>query len=149
MKNFIKIVKFTFFSISAGVIQFVVTTLMNSVFKIDYQISYLTGLVLSVLWNFTFNRKFTFKSANNVPIAMMLALLFYVPFTPASYYWTDALVNAHVPEMLVTVITMLVNFVLEFLWQQFVVFRKSEGSAVNVEEEKFKKIIKICKDKRF
>ena len=133
------------FSISAGVIEFAVSALMNDVIGITYWVSYLTALVLSVVWNFTFNRKFTFKSANNIPIAMSLTLLFYCAFTPASTLWGNALEKAGVAGMLVTVISMLANFVLEFLWQQFVVFRKSEGSAIDVEEEKFKKIIKICK----
>ena len=145
MKNFIKIVKFTLFSISAGVIEFAVSALMDDLLGITYWVSYLTALILSVIWNFTFNRKFTFKSANNVPIAMTLTLLFYAAFTPASTLWGNALEKAGVAGMLVTVISMIANFVLEFLWQQFVVFRKSEGSAINVEEENFKKIIKICK----
>ncbi len=145
MKNFIKVVKFTLFSISAGIIQFAITSLMDDVLHIHYWVSYLTGLVLSVIWNFTFNRKFTFKAANNIPIAMCLALLFYVGFTPASTFWGIALDNAKVPGMLITVISMIANFILEFLWQQFVVFRKAEGSAVDQDEETFKKIMKAIK----
>lgn len=77
------------FTCSAGIIQFGTTTLLNEVAKIDYWIAYLVGLVLSVIWNFTFNRKFTFKSANNIPIAMAKVAAYYVVFTPLSTWWSN------------------------------------------------------------
>ena len=77
-------VKFTLFSISAGVIQIGSFTLLNELFHLDYWISYLAALVLSVLWNFTLNRRYTFHSANNVPVAMLKVALFYAVFTRAS-----------------------------------------------------------------
>lgn len=119
-------VKFTLFSISAGIIQIGTFTLMNELLHWDYWVSYLISLVLSVVWNFTFNRKFTFKSAANVPIAMMKVFGYYLVFTPLSTllekYLTD---TCGWNEYLVTVINMVINFVTEFLFDRFVVFRDS------------------------
>ena len=148
MKNssLIQAVKFTLFSISAGVIQIVAFELMYDAIHINYWVSYLTALILSVLWNFTFNRKFTFKSANNIPFAMFLVALYYLVFTPLSTWWGNELEKIGVAGILVTVISMLINFVTEFLYQKFVVFRGSIGSAVNKDEETFKKILKVAKE---
>ena len=119
-------VKFTLFSISAGIIQIGTFTLMNELLHWDYWVSYLISLVLSVIWNFTFNRKFTFKSAANVPIAMLKVFGYYLVFTPLSTllekYLTD---TCGWNEYLVTVINMVINFVTEFLFDRFVVFRDS------------------------
>lgn len=145
MKNFIQVLKFTLFSISAGVIQLAVSEIMYDWIHINYWVSYLTALILSVVWNFTFNRKFTFKSANNVPLAMTLVLVYYAVFTPASTLWGNAMEKAGIAGILVTAFSMIINFITEFLWQKFVVFRNSENSAVSIEEQNFKKIIKICK----
>ena len=122
----IRILKFVGFSCSAGVIQFVVFTILNEVLHLIYWPAYLIALVLSVLWNFTFNRKFTFKSANNVPIAMLKVAAYYVVFTPLSTLWGDALTDkAHWNEYLVLAFTMVINLVTEYLFNQFVVYRKS------------------------
>ena len=143
-QNLIQAIKFTLFSASAGIIQIGVCTLMDEVCHITYWVSYLTSLVLSVIWNFTFNRKFTFKSASNVPLAMVLALLFYVPFTPCSTLWGAAMEKAGVPGIVVTAFSMIVNFVLEFLWQKFVVFRDSLNST---EDKSFNIIMKSINSK--
>jgi len=145
MKNFLQMLKFTLFSISAGVIQLAVSEIMYDWIHINYWVSYLTALILSVVWNFTFNRKFTFKSANNVSLAMFLVLVYYAVFTPASTLWGNAMEKAGIAGILVTAFSMIVNFVTEFLWQKFVVFRNSENTAIDKDEELFKKIIKICK----
>lgn len=122
----IRVLKFVGFSCSAGVIQFVVFTILNEVLHLIYWPAYLIALVLSVLWNFTFNRKFTFKSANNVPIAMLKVAAYYVVFTPLSTLWGDALTDkAHWNEYLVLAFTMVINLVTEYLFNQFVVYRKS------------------------
>ena len=124
--DIIRILKFVGFSCSAGVIQFVVFTILNEVLHLIYWPAYLIVLVLSVLWNFTFNRKFTFKSANNVPIAMLKVAAYYVVFTPLSTLWGDALTDkAHWNEYLVLAFTMVINLVTEYLFNQFVVYRKS------------------------
>ena len=115
--------KFTLFSISAGVIQIGSFELFSKAFGWDYLPAYLTSLVLSVLWNFTFNRRYTFRSDANVPRAMALVALFYVVFTPLSAWWGDALTKMGWNEDLVMVGTMLINFVTEFLYQKFVVYR--------------------------
>lgn len=117
--------KFTLFSISAGVIQILVSTLMLEVFHLDYWISYLTALVISVLWNFTFNRRYTFRSDCNVPKAMLLVALYYAVFTPLSTWWGDALTKAGWNEYVVLIGTMVINFVTEFLFQKFVVYRNT------------------------
>ena len=125
-QEIIRVVKFVLFSASAGIIQTVTFTLMNEVGKLPYWPSYLTALVLSVVWNFTFNRKFTFKSASNVPKAMLLVLAYYAVFTPLSTLWGDALtVKAGWNEYLVLALTMLINMSTEYLYSTYVVFRKS------------------------
>lgn len=130
-KEFWRSVKFLLFSISAGVIQVLSFTLLNEVCHLWYWVSYLTALILSVLWNFTLNRKYTFKSANNVPIAMLLVALYYVVFTPISTWWTAVLTAESVGwnEYLVLAITMIINFVTEYLYDRFVVFRGSIDTA--------------------
>lgn len=125
MKEFWRAVKFTLFSLSAGMIQMGSFTLLNELAGLDYWVSYLIALVLSVIWNFTFNRKFTFHSAANVPIAMLKVAAFYVVFTPLSTMLEAYLTGLGWNEYLVTVINMLINFVLEFVYQRFVVFGKS------------------------
>lgn len=117
--------KFTLFSISAGVIQLLVSSLMMEVFHLDYWVSYLTALVLSVLWNFTFNRRYTFRSDCDVPKAMLLVALYYAVFTPLSTWWGDALTKAGWNEYVVLLGTMLINFITEFLFQKFVVYRNA------------------------
>lgn len=130
-KELLRTVKFVLFSASAGVIQFVAFTIMEELFHVTHWVAYLTALVLSVLWNFTLNRKFTFHSANNVPVAMAKVALFYLIFTPLSTWWTAVLTGESVAwnEYLVLVVTMLTNFVTEYLYDRFVVFRKSIDTA--------------------
>ena len=123
-KEFLRTVKFFLFSISAGVIQMGSFALLNELAGLEYWASYLIALVLSVLWNFTLNRRYTFQSANNVPKAMLLVGLFYLVFTPVTTYGGDFLVERlHWNEYLVTAMNMIANFVLEFLYDKFVVFR--------------------------
>ena len=128
-KEFWRAVKFVLFSISAGVIQIVSFTLLQEVIIKDvtqpYGWSYFISLTLSVVWNFTFNRKFTFKSANNVPIAMLKVLGYYVVFTPVSIFGGIALVNIGWNPYLVLAISMVVNFVTEYIFDSLVVFRNS------------------------
>lgn len=118
-----QVLKFTLFSISAGLIQIAAFTLMETVFHLPYWPSYLTALVLSVLWNFTFNRRYTFRSDASVGRSMLLVALFYAVFTPVSTWWGHALTTAGWNDFLVLAITMAVNFVTEFLYQRFVVYR--------------------------
>jgi len=124
-------VKFTLFSISAGVIQLVVgDIILMNLLQLDYWVSYLIALVLSVVWNFTLNRKITFKSANNVPIAMLKVAAFYLVFTPLSTIGGEYLTSIGWNPNLVFVLSMLLNFVLEYLYQRFFVFGKSIDTAV-------------------
>ena len=129
-KEIIRVVKFTLFSASAGLIELGSFTLLNEVLHLKYWLSYLIALVLSVLWNFTLNRKFTFKSAANVPVAMLKVACYYAVFTPLS-----TLLVKHLTETLgwneyvVTILNMLINFVTEFLYQRFFVFGKSIDTA--------------------
>lgn len=116
-------VKFTLFSISAGLIQLGSFTLLLEVFHLPYWQSYLISLVLSVLWNFTLNRRYTFQSAANVPKAMALVALYYCVFTPLSTWAGHQLAQRGVNEYLIEGGTMIVNFVTEFLYQRLVVFR--------------------------
>lgn len=124
-KELIRSIKFTLFSISAGIIEIVSFTILNEVFHLEYWASYLIALVLSVVWNFTLNRRYTFQSANNVPKAMLLVALFYLVFTPLSTLLEHYLTGLGWNEYVVTVINMVLNFVTEFLYDRFVVFRDS------------------------
>ena len=124
-KSFIMILKFVCFSIGAGVIQLIVFTIFNEALHLSYWISYVIALACSVAFNFTLNRKFTFRAANNVPLAMFLAFLLYVPFAPYSAWLEDHLTNLGWNEYLVLIINMVQNLILEFLWYKFVVFRKN------------------------
>ena len=122
----IRILKFLAFSCTAGIIQIGSFTLLNEVAGLIYWPSYLISLVLSVVYNFTINRKFTFKSASNVPIAMLMVAGYYLVFTPLSLLWGVALTDhAGWNEYIVEGLTMVINFVTEFLFTRYVVFRKS------------------------
>ena len=122
----LRAVKFALFSVSAGLIQISSFTLFNEVFHWSYWVCYLLSLVLSVLWNFTLNRKFTFQSAANVTVAMMKVAAYYVVFTPLSS-WLEHYLTMSLGwnEYLVTAINMVLNFVTEFLYQRFFVFGKT------------------------
>ena len=122
-KETLRAIKFTLFSISAGIIQILSFTLLNELTAVPEHISYLIALVLSVLWNFTFNRRYTFRSDANLPRSMALVALFYLVFTPASAWWGTALQNIGWNAYLIEGLNMLINFVTEFLYQKFVVYR--------------------------
>lgn len=125
MKEFIRFFKFLFFSISAGLIELGSFALLNEFTKLDYWLCYLIALVLSVLWNFTLNRKFTFKSSNNIPIAMLKVACYYLVFTPLSTLLEHYLTSIGLNEYLVTIINMVLNFITEFLYQRYYVFKDS------------------------
>lgn len=130
-------VKFVLFSASAGMIEFGAFFLLNrftnldrltgldEIFGNEHGLTYFIALFLSVLWNFTLNRKFTFLSATNVPVAMLKVLAFYLVFAPLSIWWTVQLTDRGVNEYLVLIGTMLVNLSTEFFYHRFVVFRNS------------------------
>ena len=129
-KELLRTIKFLLFSISAGVIQVLADIIGNEVIQLASWLSYLIALSLSVLWNFTLNRKYTFQSASNIPKAMGLVALFYLVFTPLSTWWTAVLTETcHWNEYLVLALTMVVNFVSDYLYQRFVVFGKSIDTA--------------------
>lgn len=126
-KSLWQAVKFTLFSISAGIIQVGSFALMEIFIK-DYWIPYLISLVLSILWNFTLNRKYTFKSAANVPVAMAKVFGFYLVFTPLSTWLGHLAEGCGINDFVILVVTMLANFVLEFLFCKFVVYRGKEDT---------------------
>ncbi len=133
----IRVIKFVLFSASAGVIQLTSCLLLEHVIKLPYVYSYLISVILSVLWNFTFNRKFTFKSASNVPKAMLLVFAYYLVFTPVSSQWSWELENrAHWNTILILLPTMLINMATEYLWCTFVVFRNSMNTNALGQKEK-------------
>lgn len=120
-------IKFTLFSISAGIIQ-IGSFALFEIFITDYWIPYLISLVLSILWNFTLNRRYTFKSAANVPVAMTKVFGFYLVFTPLSTYLGDMAEGVGVNDFIILIVTMVANFVLEFLFCKFVVYRGKEDT---------------------
>lgn len=126
-KSIIQAVKFTLFSASAGIIQ-VGSFALLEIFIKDYWIPYLISLVLSIVWNFTLNRRYTFKSAANVPVAMAKLFGFYLVFTPLSTYLGNLAEKAGVNDFIILALTMLSNFVLEFLFCKLVVYRGKEDT---------------------
>ena len=134
-ENILQVIKFTLFSASAGLIQLLTFTAMNELLHLPYWVCYLTALVLSVLWNFTLNRKFTFQSAANIPRAMLLVAGYYCVFTPLSTLWGNALTNAGWNDYIVLFGTMLINLTTEFLFWRLVVYRDS----INTNEHAMKK----------
>lgn len=126
-KNFLQALKFTLFSVSAGVLQ-VGSFALLEIFIKTYWIPYLVSLVLSILWNFTLNRRYTFRSAANIPVAMAKVFGFYLVFTPLSTYLGDLAEANGVNDFLILIVTMLANFVLEFLFCKFVVYRGQENT---------------------
>lgn len=136
-------VKFALFSASAGIIQVVSFTVLNelvlpnisiendkimSVLSAEYGVCYLIALTLSVLWNFTFNRRYTFKSAANIPVAMAKVFGFYLVFTPLSTWLGNTATGNGVNEYIVLAITMLSNMILEYLFCKFVVYKNQENT---------------------
>ena len=122
----IRTVKFVLFSISAGAIEIGVFTVLYELLHWEYWVAYLIALVLSVVWNFTLNREFTFRSASNVPVAMLKVAAYYAVFTPVTTVLGNYLEGpCGWNGMLVTVMNMLLNFVTEYLYDRFVVFGKS------------------------
>ena len=123
----IQAIKFTLLSLSAGAVEAGSFALFEWLTPWPYWICHAISLTLSVLYNFTLNRRYTFKSAGNVPKAMALVALFYLVFIPASTWWGDALTGIW-PDWLIKAFTMIINFIGEFLWWKFVVFRGSENT---------------------
>ena len=124
----LQMIKFTLFSISAGIIQVLSFTVFNEVFKWIYWPAYLTSLVLSIIWNFTFNRRYTFKSAANVPVAMAKLFGFYAVFTPLSTWLGHLAEQALINDYIILALTMISNFVLEFLFSKFIIYKNQENT---------------------
>ena len=123
-KEIFRFIKFALFSASAGIIEFVSFTLLNELTSWGYWACYLSALVLSVVWNYTLNRRYTFRSGCSYTRQMLMAFLFYLVFTPLSTAGGDWLAeDLGWNEYLVTALNMIANFVLEFLYDRFVVFR--------------------------
>ena len=122
-----QIAKFTLFSISAGIVQIASFAILEIFIK-SYWFPYLTSLLLSIIWNFTLNRKYTFKSAANIPVAMAKLIGFYAVFTPLSTVLGNLAEQRGVNDFLILGVTMLMNFVLEFLFCKIVVYRGKENT---------------------
>lgn len=136
-ETLVQSIKFTLFSISAGIIQIVVEIIMLELIHAKAWLAYLVALILSVLWNFTLNKEYTFKSAANVPLAMLKVGCFYLVFTPLSTLWTNYFVDTlGINEYLILGITMILNFVLEFLYCKFFVYKNSINTKVKKENKK-------------
>ena len=131
MKEYSRFIRFALFSASAGLIEIGVFTLLNEISSWSYWPCYLIALLCSLIWNFTLNRRLTFRPAANVPVAMLKVLCFYAVFTPATTllgsYLADTLMWN---EYLVTAINMILNFACEYIYQRYFVFRNSIDSKV-------------------
>ncbi|MBR2328205.1 MAG: GtrA family protein [Clostridia bacterium] len=132
-KTFLQALKFTLFSISAGIIQIGSFSLLEIFIK-DYWIPYLISLILSIVWNFTLNRRYTFQSAANVPVAMAKVFGFYLVFTPLSTLLGNLAEKGGVNDFIILALTMIANFILEFLFCKFVVYRGKENTLAKKEK---------------
>ena len=141
-KPFRKLLKqalfFTCFSAGAAIVQIGSFTLLNELCHLTYWPAYLTSLILSIIFNFVFNRKVTFKSTNNIPKAFSLVILYYIIFTPLSTLLGQNLTDIGWNEYVVLISTMLINFVSEFFYQKLFVFNKSATESL-VETVEFEK----------
>ena len=135
-KEWLRSLKFLLFSISAGIVQILSFTLFIEAFRLKEWLANAISMLFSVVWNFTINRKLTFKSANNITIAMLLVALFYACFIPLSSWLTNIANNAGINKYLVEAMVMIYNFVLEFLYCRFVVYRNSCDTAVKKSKNK-------------
>lgn len=134
-KELFRTIKFILFSISAGIIEIVSFSLLNKFTNWPYWPCYLIALVLSVIWNFTLNREYTFKSTANVPIAMLKVGLFYLIFTPTSTILGNYLAETlKWNEYLVTGLNMLSNFILEYLYDKYYVFKGTIDTKIKEEK---------------
>ncbi|MDK2860115.1 MAG: hypothetical protein PWP25_1301 [Sphaerochaeta sp.] len=129
-QNLIQLGKFVLFSISAGVIQVLVFMLLEELFHLQYWPSYLIALIASVIYNYTVNRRFTFKSVNNIPKAMTQLGIYYLIFTPLSTWWGDALVGLGMSDYIVLGGTMVVNLITEYCVNRFIIYRTSMNTRV-------------------
>ena len=129
-KELLRSIKFALFSVSAGIIQVLLFTLLNELLHLDYFVSYITSLVASIVWNFTINRKLTFKSSNNIKLSMLLVFAFYLVFTPVSTVLGSLAEGRGVNEYIVLGATMISNLVLEYLYTRYVVYRNSCDTAI-------------------
>ena len=137
-ETIIQIAKFVAFSMGAGIIQIVSYTIIHELTGCEHWKAYLPSLILSVLYNFTVNRKFTFKSATNVPVAMLKVALFYCVFAPVSLYLGQLAENAGINNYIVEAVTMACNLVTEYLYCRFVVYRNSMNTNNIAEKDKSK-----------
>lgn len=136
MKEQIRVIRFVMFSISAGIIEFAAFAALNHFTGWDYWPKYLIALILSVLWNFTLNREFTFRSANNVPVAMLKVACFYAVFTPVTTVLGNYLAESRGwNELLVTVLNMAINLVTEYLYDRYFVYGKTVDTKPEHERE--------------
>lgn len=136
--EFLRAVKYILITISAGIVQIVSFAIFTEILKMTYWPSYLIALVLSVVWNFTINRKYTFRTVAKIHLAMLEVFGYYVIFTPLSTWWGDALVNIGWNNFVVLGFTMLINFLTEYLFYFFVVYRNKIDNALKQREEKNK-----------
>lgn len=137
-ETLIQVLKFVAFSMGAGIIQIVSYTIIHELTDCEHWKAYLPSLILSVLYNFTVNRKFTFKSATNVPVAMLKVALFYCVFTPVSLYLGHLAEGAGVNNYIIEAVTMACNLLTEYLYCRFVVYRNSMNTNKLAEKEKEK-----------
>lgn len=125
-KEIFRGIKFGIFSVSAGIIEIIAFSLLNELTRWPYWPCYVIALVLSVVWNFTLNRRYTFYSANNITVAMLKILVFYLVFIPVSTFIGNYLADTlQWNEYIVTLLNMLANFILEFLYDRLFVFGNS------------------------
>lgn len=135
-QTIVQVAKFVAFSMGAGIIQIASYTLIHEISGWAHWKCYLPSLILSVLYNFTVNRRYTFKSATNVPIAMLKVAFYYCIFTPVSTYLGNLAETVGINNYIIEAVTMVCNLVTEFLVCRFWVYRNSINTNKLAEKEK-------------
>ena len=131
-KELTRVGKFLLFSVGAAALQIGSFTLLEEVLHFAHWLSYLLSLMLTIIWMFILNRKFTFHSNGNIPVAMLKTLAYYAVFTPLSTWWTAVLTGPNVGwnEYLVLAVTMVINCSSEYIFDRLVVFGDSLDTTV-------------------
>lgn len=131
-RYFTNFYSFLYFSLGAGVIKlvsFLLLSLIDSGHGAVLVLAEIVSVVLSGLFNFTWNRKFTFRSTNNIVPGMFLYGLYSLIATPAVASFIVDLTRRGWADWLAKAMKMALHFILDSLYCKFVIFRQVKERA--------------------
>ena len=128
--GWLQFLQFVVVSLGAGVIEYATFALMTWIVpdnKTMLVAAEVTSVVLSCLFNFTVNRKYTFHSSSNIPLGMLLYGVYYAFLaTPAGVWFLLFLTQGGMHELLAKAVKMLVNFIFDYLFCKFILFQAAD-----------------------